>query len=247
MVIDITVITPMYNAEKYIAECITSVFSQGFENIEHIIVDDNSTDNSKKIVEILALEYPNIKLLGSSSNRGPAGSRNQALSIAQGRLICFLDADDIWAEGKLAKQMKIAERKEFPIIAGGYVRFDEHKNHKFVSCRSQKIGFDSMKYSNWIYTSSVMVDKGITGDFRMREDLYYDDYACWVSLIRDYGPAYYIKGPLMYYRVVKSSVSRNKVNSAIKTLEIYREVFKFNLIQKMFYFPFYLVNGLLKS
>ena len=92
-----------------------------------------------------------------------------------------------------------------------------------------------------------MVDKRITGDFKLNADLYYDDYGCWLYLIKNFGDAYYIQKTILNYRITSGSVSRNKINSAMKTIQVYDKVFNFNLLQKIYYFLFYFINGIRKS
>lgn len=244
----ISVITPSFNSEKFIRECMDSVIAQGQTNLEHIIIDDCSSDHSTEIIEDYCSLYNHIKLIKNKVNSGPATSRNNGLNEATGNVICFLDADDIWLEGKLDTQLEILQKKKFPIICGGYIKFGQGINEfTVIHQKLQQITFERMKYSNWIYTSSVMIDLRVTGKFKMNPELYYDDYACWVELIRKHGPAYYLQTPLIKYRVTKGSVSRNKIKSALKTLQVYSEVFELGLIKKYFYFMFYIYNGFKKS
>ena len=244
----ISVITPSYNSEKFIKECIFSVIDQDYKNLEHIIIDDCSSDNSVRVIERLANEFSHIRLIKNPINSGPAKSRNNGLKISKGNLICFLDSDDVWLKNKLKEQLKFAKLNKYPIICGGYVKFGKGFNSfSVIHNNLNEISFNKMKYSNWIYTSSVMVDKRITGDFKLNPDLYYDDYGCWLVLIKNFGEAYYIQKNILRYRVTAGSVSRNKINSAMKTIQIYNKVFNFNLLQKIYYFTFYFINGIRKS
>ena len=244
----ISVITPSYNSEKFIKECVFSVIDQEYKNLEHIIIDDCSSDNSVRVIERLAKEFSHIRLIKNPINSGPAKSRNNGLKIAKGNLICFLDSDDVWSKDKLKEQLKFAILNKYPIICGGYIKFGEGLNSfSVIHNNLNEISFNKMKYSNWIYTSSVMVDKRLTGDFKMNPDLYYDDYGCWLVLIKKFGSAYYIPKTILRYRITKNSVSRNKINSAMKTIEVYNKVFNFNMLQKIYYFTFYFINGIKKS
>jgi len=95
----ISVIIPLYNAERYIAACIASVLNQTWPNIEIIIVDDGSTDNSLAI----AKEFESDKVqVFSQKNKGASAARNKGLSVAQGDYIQFLDADDLLKNDKLS-------------------------------------------------------------------------------------------------------------------------------------------------
>jgi glycosyltransferase involved in cell wall biosynthesis len=98
----ISCIIPVYNAEKYLAEALDSVLAQTVVPDEIILVDDGSTDGSRQI----AAEYRKHARLVEQQNLGPAAARNHGLRLARGELITFLDADDLWATDKTARQCK---------------------------------------------------------------------------------------------------------------------------------------------
>lgn len=89
----IFVIISVYNVEKYLGICLDSVLAQTYKNLEIILIDDGSTDNSGKICDEYASKDKRIKVI-HQSNQGIAGTRNYALEIAQGDYIGFVDADD---------------------------------------------------------------------------------------------------------------------------------------------------------
>ena len=92
-----SVIITTHNTEKYLFKCIDSIINQTLPDIEIIIVDDASTDNTPKIAENLALQYDNILFLPLSISCGPGGARNKALLQATGEYISFIDSDD-WVD-----------------------------------------------------------------------------------------------------------------------------------------------------
>ena len=102
----VSVITPCYNAESFIAETIKSVINQTYTNWEMLICDDCSTDNSAKIIKSFCQRDDRIKYLKTDCNTGgPSIPRNVAISNSKGDYLAFLDADDIWLPTKLAVQM----------------------------------------------------------------------------------------------------------------------------------------------
>jgi len=102
---EISIITPAYNAEQFIADCIESACEQGVDDIEHIVVDDGSSDQTPAIVK----EYDHIKYI-RQSNSGANAARNNGISRAKGRYVKFLDADDYLIQGALVKQIEVANR-----------------------------------------------------------------------------------------------------------------------------------------
>ncbi|MEX0771814.1 MAG: glycosyltransferase family 2 protein [Balneolales bacterium] len=106
----VSIITPFYNVEEFLQEAVESVINQSYKNWELLLVDDGSTDNSSSMARDIAIRYSNkITYLshGNYKNKGVSASRNLGLSKANGELVAFLDADDIWFSKKLAHQIKI--------------------------------------------------------------------------------------------------------------------------------------------
>ena len=91
----ISIIIPVYNVEAYIAECIESVLNQSYRNLELILVDDGSQDNSAKICREYSLNDSRIKFL-QKENGGASDARNLGLENAKGEYVTFLDSDDYW-------------------------------------------------------------------------------------------------------------------------------------------------------
>ena len=97
----VSIITPMYNSEKYIGQTIESVLNQTYKNWEMLIVDDCSNDNSPNIVKEYVQIDNRIKYIRVNKNKGVSNARNTGLQQARGRFIAFLDSDDIWNNSKL--------------------------------------------------------------------------------------------------------------------------------------------------
>ncbi len=98
----VSIIIPLYNAEKYIGVCLESVFAQTYKPIEVIVVDDGSTDSGLGIVD----RYPSVRVV-SQKNQGAGIARNNGVNLANGDYVAFQDADDLWYKDKLEKQMKV--------------------------------------------------------------------------------------------------------------------------------------------
>ena len=101
----LTVLMPVYNAEKFLAESINSILSQTYSDFELLILDDASTDNSLKIIRTHAKEDKRIKILINKTNQGEAKCRNRLLKTSKTEFIAWMDADDISLEDRLQKQM----------------------------------------------------------------------------------------------------------------------------------------------
>lgn len=110
----ISIITPVYNTEKYLSECLDSIFSQTIKDFELICVDDGSTDNSLNILNNYQNKHKNLKII-SQKNGGPGVARNTGIDNALGKYICFWDSDDIFEPDALEKMYNQAEETKADI------------------------------------------------------------------------------------------------------------------------------------
>lgn len=114
--IQVSVIIPCFNAERWIREALESVITQGLDNIEIIVIDDGSTDESAKIVE---KEFPYVNLI-RANHQGASRARNLGTELSKGEFIQYLDADDLLAPGKLKIQIEALQKTGADVAYGGW-------------------------------------------------------------------------------------------------------------------------------
>lgn len=114
--VKISVIIPVFNANKYLIECLNSIVNQKFEDMEIICVDDRSTDNSLCILTEYSQKYPNIKVIQHDENRGASAARNTGLNKASGKYIWFIDSDDYIVDGSCDILYQFAEEKKADVV-----------------------------------------------------------------------------------------------------------------------------------
>ncbi len=124
---DVSVIIPVYNTEKYLVACIDSILSQANVSIEIILVDDGSTDSSPKICDDYATKHTNIKAI-HIKNSGQAVAKNEGLKYAQGNYIALTDSDDKMGPGMLYKMVTIGYNQDADIVCCNYKQIDEYGN-----------------------------------------------------------------------------------------------------------------------
>ena len=107
----VSIITPMYNGERFVAKTIESVLNQYYKNWEMIIIDDGSKDNSPTIVEEYSKKDKRIQLV-RQKNAGSGAARNNGIRRAKGQYICLLDADDTWENNFLEEQIKLIKENK---------------------------------------------------------------------------------------------------------------------------------------
>lgn len=120
MAVRISVIMPVYNAQRYVGEAIRSILSQTFSNFEYIIINDGSTDQSEEV--ILSVSDPRIRYIRNDGNKGLIYTLNRGISLAKGALIARMDADDICDPLRFEKQVLEFERDPELVLCGSFIR-----------------------------------------------------------------------------------------------------------------------------
>lgn len=128
----------MYNSEKYIRECLYSISSQNYQNLEIIVVDDGSIDDSSKIIEELSVKDNRIKYF-FQKNSGAPHARNYGLKMAKGQYIIFFDADDIMNELAISKLVLAMADQNFDFVVGKYIYLKD--NGEYVLNENQEYLF----------------------------------------------------------------------------------------------------------
>ena len=244
----VSIITPMYNSEKYIGQTIESVLNQTYKNWEMLIVDDCSNDNSPNIVKEYVQIDNRIKYIRVNKNKGVSNARNTGLQQARGRFIAFLDSDDIWNNSKLEDQVQFMIKNDCTITFTSYELIDEDSNKlgKEVTVTSE-VRYNDLLKGNILGCLTVMIDKSkIDFDIQM-SGARHEDYILWLSILKRGHIAYGIDKILAQYRKSYYSLSGNKINSAMWTWNVYRNIEKIPLYKSIYYFINYIINGIKKS
>lgn len=119
----VSVIIPAYNASKYIRECVESIIGQTYENIEIIIIDDKSTDNTLEIAEEYQKKNPKVFVYQNEKNLGIGANRTKGIGIANGTYICWQDSDDVAFPKRIELQVDYLEVHEKVGVVGGFLEF----------------------------------------------------------------------------------------------------------------------------
>ena len=245
----VSIITPAYNAAKYITETIESVLAQTYPKWEMLIVNDCSKDNTAEIVQRYAAKDNRIKLINLKQNSGAAVARNTAIQNAKGRYIAFLDSDDLWKKEKLQKQLRFMQQNDYAFTFHNFIMFNdgtEKENGKFIKVSTQVDYKKLLKGNNTGGCLAVCIDRSIVKEIFMPSKRH-EDYICWLNIVKRYQiKGYGINEILGYYRVGKVSVSSNKLKSALWTWNVYRENQKLSLLESIYYMCFYCLNGIRK-
>lgn len=231
----VSIVTPIYNSEKYIAQAVDSVQAQTYANWEHILVDDCSSDNSEAIVKALQKKDARIKYHRLETNSGAGIARNKAIELSSGAYIAFLDSDDLWYPQKLEKQLNFMKESGYRFTFTDYDVVDEggQKLKKHIKCKSV-VTYKSALYKNPIGCLTVIYDVGFFGKQYMPSIRKRQDYALWLNLLKKTN-GYGLNECLSSYRMGNQSISSNKLDLIKYEWQIYREVEGLSWLKSSFY------------
>jgi len=216
----VSIIIPTYNCQQYIAQAIDSIRSQCYKNIEIIVIDDGSTDNSAKIAE----QYGEPVKVIHQTNQGPAAARNRGVAESSGEFIAFLDGDDLWLPNKLAPQIRLLQdHPDIDIAYGAFRKWAADNNGEYPPPEQFISGGDNSELdialSGWIY-HKLLLDNyihiitavirrslfnelgGFNESFQTGED-----YDFWLRASR-ISQAYKLAKPVALYRENPASTTR---------------------------------------
>lgn len=243
----VSIITPMYNCEKFIDETIQSVVNQSYENWELILIDDCSSDKTVEIAENYIEKDKRIKLIKLKNNSGAAVARNTGISESTGRFIAFLDGDDLWEYDKLEKQIAFMMENNIGFSFTSYKVINEDGINLNKDVRVPKsIDYDGLLKNTIIGCLTVVLDKEIVGEVKMPLIRTRQDFATWLSILKKGHIAYGIDETLSRYRVVPGSISSNKLKAAKRNWYVYRKIEKLSLFKSLYVFTGYSINAVIK-
>lgn len=256
MSVDVSVIIPVYNAEKYIYQCLDSVFNQTYKNIEVIIINDGSQDKSKEIILQIIDKYKNVVYI-EQENQGLSVSRNKGLSIVKGRYILFLDSDDYLDINSIKLLYEKAINTDSDMVIMGHKKVYDYK-HKYeelipINVDEDKIykGKDicemmlNRKIQGYAWDKFIKTEKINKSELYFEPKRYIEDLYPMFKLVYNCEKITFVNKPLYNYRQVMSSIS-NKRNEKIindyiyahdKVLDFIKEKNEFNS-ESIFYFKY---------
>lgn len=200
-----------FNAEAYIVDSVASALRQSIQDLELIVVDDGSRDRTLSLLQEAAARDPRIRVL-SQQNQGPAAARNLAILQSRGEFIAFLDADDLWASDKLAKQLPLFQDPEVGMV---YSRVQDIDGSGNPTRGTEPWGFhrgrvlEALLEGNFICTSSVVVRRSVLEHHCLRFQVgrVCEDWLLWCRIAAR-ADMEFCSEPLVSYRVHGGGLSR---------------------------------------
>ncbi|MBF4515302.1 glycosyltransferase family 2 protein [Flavobacterium sp. ANB] len=231
----VSIITPTFNAEKYIRATLQSVLDQSYQNWEMILVDDGSTDETVKIIENFAEKDQRIKLFKLLKNSGNGFARNVALEKATGKYIAYLDADDLWFPMKLEKQIQFLKEKNLPFTFSFYDCIDEEGNNLNRRVEAPLIlTYNQLFFCNYVGNLTAIYDTEYFGKIVIEATQKRQDWRLWLTILKQIKETKPVPEPLAFYRIRKDSISSSKFKLIKHNFGVYRDFHGYNFVSSVF-------------
>lgn len=240
----VSVIMPAYKCADYITLAIDSARNQNVP-LEILVINDCSPDHLDQVMERYR-EAPEVRYIKNEQNLGAAGSRNKGVTLARGAYVAFLDADDFWAEGKLAKQLEALEKTGTVLCATARELMSPAgvRSGRIIPVAEEITYRDLLKH-NSIACSSVLMKTEVAREFPMHHEDSHEDYIMWLEILAKYEKVCGINEPLLIYRLSATGKSGSKLQSAKMTFKVYRYM-GFGMAKSLLCFFSYALNGVRK-
>lgn len=244
----VSIIVPVYNAKRFIAETIFHVQNQTYVQWELLLVDDCSTDGSRELIRQKSGEDKRIRLIEQKVNGGAAKARNRGIQEACGQYICFLDADDIWLPDKLMVELEYIQKTQAGFVFMGYEFADvSGEGLGKVVHVPQRITYRQALKNTTIFTSTVMIDRNqIPDEDICMPDIASEDTATWWRILKKHGAGYGIDENLVRYRRSADTLSSNKLTAVRRIWNLYRRQEQLSVMRSAYYMCFWAFRAVLR-
>ena len=244
----VSIITPTYNCARFIAQTIESVQAQTFTDWEMIISDDCSTDDTFKVIEPYLNSDARIKYICNDKNSGAAITRNNALRVAQGRWIAFLDSDDLWMPAKLEQQIAFMESNGYAFSYHEYEEISEAGEPLGVYVSGKRrVGKFDMFACCWPGCLAVMYDTTRIGLIQINDVRKNNDTAMWLKVVRK-ADCYLLKSNLARYRRRQGSITPPSITERILWhYRLFRDAEQMGVVGSAFWMCVNIVGNLYKK
>lgn len=221
--IKVSVIIPVYNVEKYLAECLNSIVNQSLKGIEIICINDGSSDNSLKIIEKYARFDKRIKIINKEASGSASAGRNIGIHTATGEYICFIDSDDLISLDYLEKMYVKAKETNADLVTNNNINAFIEKNLKKQKRFLKTNVINSLAWSK-LYKRDIIIKNSL----RFPEGYIYEDEYFYYTLIPYIKNSVIYNCEMYYYRQSQSSLmGKGKTEKKYQIIDIFRLIYNY--------------------
>ena len=227
----LSIIVPVYGVEKYIDKCLNSLVKQSLKEIEVIVVNDGTKDNSQKIVDKYVKKYPDKIKSYIKENGGQGSARNYGLKKASGEYIGYVDSDDFVEKDMYKKLYNKAKENNYDIVVCGNYNVSEDYQNKNIDAfinnyntDLENIFFGKMAVWNKIYKRDILIKNKL----EFKEKVWYEDLAFTLKAIMNSNTFAFIDEPLYDYLIREGSTMNNSnVQRNLEILDAFDDILSY--------------------
>lgn len=227
----LSIIVPVYGVEKYIDKCLNSLVKQSLKEIEVIVVNDGTKDNSQKIIDKYVKKYPDKIKSYIKENGGQGSARNYGLKKATGEYIGYVDSDDFVEKDMYKKLYNKAKENNYDIVVCGNYNVSEDYQNKNIdtfinnyNTDLEKIFFGKMAVWNKIYKRDILIKNKL----EFKEKVWYEDLAFSLKAIMNSNTFAFIDEPLYDYLIREGSTMNNSnVQRNLEILDAFNDILSY--------------------
>lgn len=231
----VSVIIPSYNSGEYLNEAIESVVNQTYRNLEIIVVNDGSSDDTEEIAKEWQRKDKRIRYLKHSRNKGLSTARNTGIKNSKGEYIAFLDADDIWLPQKLSLQIKKVQGPGADLVFSNWYIWEPERNTKIIAfqvdpTQDKKSLLHSLVKRNFGSPSTVFLRKSSLEKVGLFDESLNssEDYDLWLRFCLKDMKIDFIKEPLIYYRRHSKQMTESTYIMRTSRLRVFQKIIRKN-------------------
>jgi len=245
----ISVVMPYYKKSEFIFESINSILNQSFKRFEIIIIDDELSEDSLKVLTKIEKLDSRIKIFRNKKNLGAGQSRNNAINLCTGEYVAFCDCDDLWKPKKLERQMKFMREFDLNFCFTSYEIINNQNLRVGFREAKKNLSFKQLRNSCDIGLSTVIIKKDVFNDYQFRfgKTKTKEDFILWLLLAKNGIEIFGIKECLVSWRKNSKSLSSSNIQKIIDGYRVYRNYLRYSRIKSLYFLIILSFNFMLKK
>ncbi len=245
----ISVIMPYYKKSEFIFESINSILNQSFKTFEIIIIDDELSEDSLKVLAKIEKLDSRIKIFRNKKNLGAGQSRNNAINLCRGEYVAFCDCDDLWKPKKLERQIKFMREFDLNFCFTSYEIINNQNLRVGFREAKKNLSFKQLRNSCDIGLSTVIMKKDVFNDYQFRfgKTKTKEDFILWLLLAKNGIEIFGIKECLVSWRKNSKSLSSSNIQKIIDGYSVYRNYLRYSRIKSLYFLIILSFNFMLKK
>ena len=245
----VSVIIPYYKKRNFVKECVVSVINQSYDNLEILIIYDDTNLNDYEFLQEISKLDKRIKIINNNKRLGAGLSRNRGIEQSSGKYIAFIDADDTWAPNKLKDQISFMKKNNYQISHTSYFIINEKK--KIIGQRKARdlLSINEVLKSCDIGLSTVIIEKKVITktNTKFPKLVTKEDFVFWLKLLEKNYKFYAYDSNLTNWTDSKNSLSSSTIQKLFDGFKVYNSYMHFNIIKSLYYLICLSLNYLKKK